>query len=194
MDPISNVKLNGLSSKSIKISVALVVLSLIAVAVYQPLPDDFEQPWKYRIVCFGAVLLKYVGHALEYVELSHRLNLTRFAYHWSIGAFNIRDENDFISVTNDNIGHVAVRIYRPLNATSYRTFNGKSLSPTIIFYHGGGHGLGSADILEHATYLLAKHTNYVVIYVEFRLVPEHKYPSKPTTKKRRNYYYYIINF
>lgn len=27
------------------------------------------------------------------------------------------------------------------------------------------------------TYLLAKNTNFQVIYIEFRLIPEHKYPA-----------------
>lgn len=33
------------------------------------------------------------------------------------------------------------------------------------------------DIFEPVTYLLAKYTNYQVIYVEYRLIPEHKYPT-----------------
>ncbi len=30
------------------------------------------------------------------------------------------------------------------------------------------------------TYLLAKNTNFQVIYIEFRLIPEHKYPAALT--------------
>lgn len=49
--------------------------------------------------------------------------------------------------------------------------------PTVIYYHGGGHFVGSADIFEPVTYLLANSTGFQVIYIEFRLIPEIKYPT-----------------
>ena len=65
--------------------------------------------------------------------------MTRFAYHWTLGAFNIRNPNDEIKIIDDSIENIPIRIYRP---------NQISLSehhhPTILLLHGGGHFLGSA--------------------------------------------------
>lgn len=102
--------------------------------------------------------------------LGHRVNVTRFQYHWTVGAFSMRDENDLISVHDEDIEHTSIRVFRPSNDTS-------EVMPTIIFYHGGGYFVGSADTIEPITYLMAKYTRYLVIYVEYRLIPEHKYPA-----------------
>lgn len=76
---------------------------------------------------------------LEAFDLGHRLNVTRFFYHWSIGAFSIRDPNDKIEILDDLIENIPIRIYR-----SDKKASESDLNPTIIFYHGGGHFLGTA--------------------------------------------------
>ena len=40
----------------------------------------------------------------------------------------------------------------------------------------GGFFVGSADTFEPAMYRVANETNCLVIYVEYRLIPEFKYP------------------
>lgn len=78
----------------------------------------------------------------------HRVNITRFFYHVSYGSFNARDSRDNISVSDDMIGSVAIRIFRPFVADL--DTGGSSVStpsPTIIFYHGGGYIVGSAGML-----------------------------------------------
>ena len=72
--------------------------------------------------------------------MGHRLNVTRFFYHWTIGAFNIRDRNDRILIFDDIADNIPIRIYRPENRSN-------QLSPTVIYYHGGGHFLGTAGNL-----------------------------------------------
>lgn len=44
--------------KTAKLAVllAVIVAAIFFQLIYQPLPDDFEQPWKYRIICFGVKL------------------------------------------------------------------------------------------------------------------------------------------
>ena len=34
-----------------------IIVAIFAGVVYKPLPDDFPQPWKYRLICFGSNLL-----------------------------------------------------------------------------------------------------------------------------------------
>lgn len=88
--------------------------------------------------------------------MGHRLNVTRFFYHWTIGAFNIRDSNDQILVYDELVDNVPIRVYRPQNRAD-------QTMPTIIFYHGGGNFLGSAGtwqlkILKNITKLSNYHT------------------------------------
>ncbi|UJR20690.1 hypothetical protein I4U23_023811 [Adineta vaga] len=47
----------------------------------------------------------------------------------------------------------------------------------MIYLHGGGFALGSIETYDQATYLLANLTRTIVIAVEYRLAPEHRFPS-----------------
>ena len=65
-------------------------------------------------------------------------------------------------------GSIKVRIYRPA---------GPGARPAVIYLHGGGWVLGD---LEHSDALcrrLAVETGFVVINVDYRLAPEHRYPT-----------------
>jgi len=47
----------------------------------------------------------------------------------------------------------------------------------MIYFHGGGFLLGSIETYDQATYLLANLTRMTVVSVEYRLAPEHRFPS-----------------
>ncbi|RNA00998.1 arylacetamide deacetylase-like 4 [Brachionus plicatilis] len=167
--------MNDLKTKTTKAAIAILFTGCLFQLINQPLPDDFEQPWKYRLICFGAELSNILGYFTEKIGILHRVNVTRFSYHISVGSFNIRDHNDNISVHDEIIEHLSIRIYRPMGRNKVSNKN-KTL-PAILFYHGGGYFVGSADTLEPVTYLMAKYTQYLVIYIEYRLIPEHQYPA-----------------
>lgn len=64
-----------------KPTLALILLSLSVLAValvYQPLPDDFPQPWKYRFLSFWAHLFsKIVGNRWRSTSSALSLHLPR---------------------------------------------------------------------------------------------------------------------
>jgi acetyl esterase len=65
-------------------------------------------------------------------------------------------------------GHIGVRLYRT---------RGEARRPAVMYLHGGGWVLGD---LEHSDALcrhLAVGTGFVVINVDYRLAPEHRYPT-----------------
>lgn len=64
--------------------------------------------------------------------------------------------------------YAAVRIYKP------RT---KPSGAGILWIHGGGLIMGFAAMNDKECSLLAKQLNVVVVSVEYRLAPEHKYPA-----------------
>jgi acetyl esterase len=53
---------------------------------------------------------------------------------------------------------------------------GKDL-PIIVFYHGGGWVLGNLDSHDPVCRAIAKETKALVISVDYRLAPEHKFPA-----------------
>ncbi len=47
----------------------------------------------------------------------------------------------------------------------------------LVYYHGGGHVVGTLDTHDSACRFLAKHAGVGVLSVDYRLAPEHLYPA-----------------
>lgn len=66
-------------------------------------------------------------------------------------------------------GDIPVRIYRPANV-------GGSCG-ALVYYHGGGHVIGSLDTHDSVARALCRDAGIVVISVDYRLAPEHRFPA-----------------
>jgi acetyl esterase len=64
-------------------------------------------------------------------------------------------------------GEIPVRIYKPA---------GQRL-PVIVYYHGGGWVIGNLDTHDGYCRALANAAGAIVVSVDYRLAPEHKYPA-----------------
>ncbi|MBY7142010.1 alpha/beta hydrolase [Virgibacillus sp. NKC19-3] len=65
-------------------------------------------------------------------------------------------------------GKIPVRIYTPV---------GDNPLPALVYYHGGGWVIGDLEYADIPCRMLANRVNCVVISVDYRLAPEHKFPS-----------------
>jgi len=68
-------------------------------------------------------------------------------------------------------GALPLRVYRPRPALA-----GERL-PCVLFFHGGGFYLGDLETHDHVCRFLCRHADAVVVAVDYRLAPEHKYPA-----------------
>ncbi|QGQ99345.1 alpha/beta hydrolase [Paenibacillus psychroresistens] len=64
---------------------------------------------------------------------------------------------------------VRIKIYQP------RVKN--ETLPGVLYIHGGGYILGSADMMDPALQQLVSELNCVIVSVDYRLAPEHPYPA-----------------
>lgn len=65
-------------------------------------------------------------------------------------------------------GDLPLRIYEPKR---------DGLVPTLVFFHGGGHVLGSLESHDLLCRYLTRETGCVVVAVDYRLAPEHPFPA-----------------
>ncbi len=66
-------------------------------------------------------------------------------------------------------GQIPVRLYKASSTAS----------ELLIYFHGGGWVLGNLDAVEYPCRLLATGTGRIVVSVDYRLAPEHKFPAGP---------------
>ena len=72
-------------------------------------------------------------------------------------------------------GQIPVRLYRPkITSTSLLT-DGRL--PMIVYYHGGGWVVGSLDSHDSFCRYLADKCQALVMAVDYRLAPEHRFPA-----------------
>ncbi|CAF3746615.1 unnamed protein product [Rotaria magnacalcarata] len=149
--------------------------------IYQPLPDNFPQPWKYRFLSYWAHRIDQLGFYCEQMNLFTRINLIRNLHYLSIGLFQKRHPECRLKVYDRKIANVHVRIYEPEESIDHEE------KTTIIYFHGGGFLLGSIETYDQATYRMANLTRTTLFAVEiftieidqfrYRLAPEHRFPS-----------------
>lgn len=64
-------------------------------------------------------------------------------------------------------GEIPLRIYKPILQDNL---------PVLVYYHGGGWVIGSIETHDNLCRRLAKGSGRLVISVDYRLAPEHKFP------------------
>lgn len=67
-------------------------------------------------------------------------------------------------------GSVPLRLYRPFRTSA-------TAAPALVYFHGGGWVVGDLDSHDHLCRHLAGKSRAVVIAVDYRLAPEHKFPA-----------------
>jgi len=65
-------------------------------------------------------------------------------------------------------GEIPIRIYRDHNSET---------APCLVYYHGGGWIIGDLETHDHQCRQLAQSSGITVISVDYRLAPEHPFPS-----------------
>jgi acetyl esterase len=94
---------------------------------------------------------------------------------FTMATVTMRDPNTLASVksTEDATipgpgGDIPIRIYRP---------EADGAVPTMAFFHGGGFVIGDIETHDDHARVLCRDVGMVVVSVDYRLAPEHKFPA-----------------
>ncbi|HEX4248309.1 MAG TPA: alpha/beta hydrolase, partial [Pseudonocardia sp.] len=65
-------------------------------------------------------------------------------------------------------GDIPVRVYTPA---------GEGPLPVVVYFHGGGWVIGDLEVVDRPCRQLADAAGAIVVSVDYRLAPEHRYPA-----------------
>jgi acetyl esterase len=65
-------------------------------------------------------------------------------------------------------GEIPVRVYTPA---------GEGPLPVVVYFHGGGWVIGDLEVVDQPCRRLASAAGAIVVSVDYRLAPEHRYPA-----------------
>lgn len=104
-----------------------------------------------------------LGDPVEARELFRTLN---------VGVAESQPPADLASVEDIEVpgaaGALRARVYRP---------HGEGPLPTLVYFHGGGFIVGDIEAYDMQASTLAERAGTVVLSVEYRLAPEHRFPA-----------------
>ncbi len=88
-------------------------------------------------------------------------------------AFGARGEREYVHHVEDrkvpgDETEIPVRIYTPVDGLELAV---------LVYFHGGGGVVGNLDTHDGLCRTLAKESGAIVVTVDYRLAPEHKYPA-----------------
>jgi acetyl esterase len=97
----------------------------------------------------------------------------RFLFRTSLGALDGAGAGEPAEDGEDRTiagpqGPLRVRIYRP---------PGTATAPLVTYFHGGGWVIGDIDTHDGSCRILSRRTGAVVVSVDYRLAPEHRFPA-----------------
>lgn len=82
------------------------------------------------------------------------------------------EPEDVATVVNRTVpglaGEIPVRIYTP---------SGEGPFPVVVYHHGGGWVIGTLETVDRPCRALANAAGAIVVSVDYRLAPEHRYPA-----------------
>lgn len=115
-------------------------------------------------------MLRFIEKTLSFSVDSPEIEVHRQAYSRMCDAFNPVRPVD-LEVTDFELAGVPVRSYRAPLLSPERP------APCVLYLHGGGWVVGDLDSHDFITAALASDLNAVVIAVDYRLAPEHPFPT-----------------
>uniref|UniRef100_UPI00398E5247 arylacetamide deacetylase-like 4 n=1 Tax=Pristiophorus japonicus TaxID=55135 RepID=UPI00398E5247 len=162
---------------AVTMTVALVVglfvllISGVAYSVFTDLvlPPGIQGPGKLRILHGMLITIGTLGNIAQ--SLGFGTQVTFIRYMRTKFLFAKHKEEAGLITQDMQFDGVPVRVYQPHSASV-----GKRRG--VLFFHGGGWVFGCLDDYDQLCRHIAKETDSVVVSVQYRLAPEHRYPAQ----------------
>ncbi|CAC5392702.1 NCEH1 [Mytilus coruscus] len=143
-----------------------VLMSLLAYRYIQPMPSGAREP-RNQIITLG--LFRVLD---DVISILSSFGYSKTELFKNAFENNPRPEPDpRVLSTDEYFDGIKVRIYRPLASKD-------KVLPAMVYYHGGGWIYMSVNSYDPLTTAISLKANIVVISVEYRLMPDYRFPRQ----------------
>ncbi|XP_067826695.1 arylacetamide deacetylase-like 4 [Heptranchias perlo] len=133
------------------------------------LPPGIQGPGKLRLIHGMQIATCTLGNIAQNMGFGPQITIVRYL-RTKLHGTKHKEEAGLI-IQDVQFDGVPVRVYQPQSASA-GTRRG------VMFFHGGGWVFGSINDYDNLCRYIAKETDSVVVSVEYRLAPEHRYPTQ----------------
>lgn len=151
----------------------LLLITGVICTVYSDsvLPPGIQGPGKLRLIYAVQVTIAVLGNIVHSLGLGSgsQLAVIRYLRGKMLGTTHKKAAG--LEITDEVFDGVPVRVYRPLQRAAGRRRG-------VLYFHGGGWVFGSINEYDHLCQYIARESGSVVVSVEYRLAPEHRYPAQ----------------
>ncbi|KAI8498693.1 hypothetical protein Bbelb_238950 [Branchiostoma belcheri] len=156
----------------VEVAMVLSVLGVLVYWRYTPVPPEgISEREKRKVAVRMKTIAVDIGTVLEFLGLTTVVHFLRAMKEYKVQRTKTTIPGSLLKVTETTFDGVKVMVMEPLTAQKQSTF------PGLLFFHGGGYCLGSAAECFKLTSHLALELGIVIISVNYRLAPEHKFPA-----------------
>ncbi|XP_077987991.1 neutral cholesterol ester hydrolase 1-like [Glandiceps talaboti] len=166
----SNENCGSYQNYTMKNLIVIVILGgLSAYFLYCPLPDGISQPGWVRVHYARGQLFSLLTNMASLLGMMEEMDVLRFHSNLDCWIATMGLTHTPVKYTDTTFDGVNVRIHSPDN-------KGDKLQPGMVYIHGGGWVRGRADTFHYLSESIASKTGAVIVSIDYRLAPEHKYP------------------
>ncbi|XP_041515477.1 arylacetamide deacetylase-like 2 [Microtus oregoni] len=142
---------------------------LLAYYTYIPIPENFEEPWKVRLIDILAKIATLTATFFENMGLM-KFEDFFFVLMRTQNIEAISDEN--LTVIDTDFSNIPVRLYLPKRKSERQR-------PAVIYIHGGAFVTGSCKMrpYDFMNRMTASRLDAVVVAPDFRLAPQYLFPA-----------------
>lgn len=141
---------------------ARTLFCFLGLFVRQKSTEPGQLPWQVHLIVRGAnQIVPKISLTAKKMRKLYRIQVVP----WNLHAVAMAE------IWDEDLGQeMAVRIYRP-NGLGHG-------GPALLYFHGGGFAIGGVETHDVTCRFIADRNHMIVVSVEYRLAPEHKYPAQ----------------
>ena len=135
---------------------------ILGLFVWRRAGEPNQLPWQARLIVGSAnLVVPKIKLTAKRMRRLYRIQ----AIPWNLDSVTMAE------IWQEDLGEdLAVRIYRPTGHCDG--------GPSLLYFHGGGFAIGDLDTHDVICRYIADRNRLVVVAVDYRLAPEHKFPAQ----------------